>query len=324
LTGCLWAQDIHWSQFNWSPLNLNPALTGNFDGRWRFTGNYKDQWRAVSRPFQTIGISVDSRDFLNARNMNLGLLFYHDIAGTSKFKTVNIGIPFSYRIGLGRDSVHCIHLGFIPSFQQQSLDPSALTFDDQFNGWRYDPQRTSRDAYLIADKNSLVNFGAGITYTHQSKKGWSLMVGYGAQNITNPHLRWMLGENAKLWRRDNFHAFAYLPVGKRWFLTPSAVYSKQGKASELLAGSEINMLLDHHRYRYRAVFLGAFTRFSDAYIGVAGFYYNSWRFGVSYDINASPFVAATNMRGGIEFSVIYILRELLPGRDNFKYCPVFL
>jgi len=34
-------QDIHLSQFNASPQNLNPAQTGLFDGDWRFVGNHK-------------------------------------------------------------------------------------------------------------------------------------------------------------------------------------------------------------------------------------------------------------------------------------------
>jgi len=32
-------QDIHFSQYNMSPLNLNPAFTGSFDGDYRAGGN---------------------------------------------------------------------------------------------------------------------------------------------------------------------------------------------------------------------------------------------------------------------------------------------
>jgi hypothetical protein len=40
------AQDPHFSQFFASPLTLNPALTGKFDGVLRVAGNYRDQWPA--------------------------------------------------------------------------------------------------------------------------------------------------------------------------------------------------------------------------------------------------------------------------------------
>ena len=46
----VFAQDIHLSQYNASPLNLNPSLTGLFDGDFRFVGNQKTQWTSVSVP----------------------------------------------------------------------------------------------------------------------------------------------------------------------------------------------------------------------------------------------------------------------------------
>jgi len=38
------AQDPNFSQFFASPLTLNPALTGKFDGNFRLAGNYRNQW----------------------------------------------------------------------------------------------------------------------------------------------------------------------------------------------------------------------------------------------------------------------------------------
>ncbi|NDE62604.1 MAG: type IX secretion system membrane protein PorP/SprF, partial [Cyclobacteriaceae bacterium] len=59
---CLFrAQDIHWSQFNDNPIFQNPANTGEFLGDTRFIGNFKDQWRSVSVPFQTFSVSVDRK-----------------------------------------------------------------------------------------------------------------------------------------------------------------------------------------------------------------------------------------------------------------------
>ena len=42
------AQDIHFSQFNMSPGNLNPAFTGFFDGDVRGVANYRSQWRFLA------------------------------------------------------------------------------------------------------------------------------------------------------------------------------------------------------------------------------------------------------------------------------------
>ena len=52
------AQDIHFSQFNETPVLLNPALSCTaFDTR--IIANYKNQWASVTTPFRTYGISIE-------------------------------------------------------------------------------------------------------------------------------------------------------------------------------------------------------------------------------------------------------------------------
>jgi len=62
-TATLTAQDIHFSQFYSSPLNLNPALTGVMNCNVRLSGNYRNQWASVlkANAFSTYSISYDQR-----------------------------------------------------------------------------------------------------------------------------------------------------------------------------------------------------------------------------------------------------------------------
>ena len=52
-------QDPHFSQFFVSPLTLNPAYTGKFDGEYRFSGNYKKQWPTINNAFTTSTAAID-------------------------------------------------------------------------------------------------------------------------------------------------------------------------------------------------------------------------------------------------------------------------
>lgn len=61
-------QDIHFSQFYASPLTLNPANTGLFNGNIRGVLNYRNQWNSFA-PFNTYAGSVD---------MNFGQRFLKD------------------------------------------------------------------------------------------------------------------------------------------------------------------------------------------------------------------------------------------------------
>ena len=53
------AQDPNFSQFFASPLTLNPAMTGLFDGTFRVAGNYRNQWPTINNAFLTKTASVD-------------------------------------------------------------------------------------------------------------------------------------------------------------------------------------------------------------------------------------------------------------------------
>ena len=61
LTNFLVAQDIHFSQFNMSPVNLNPAFTGFFDGDYRGVANYRSQWSSVPVSYSTVSLQADLR-----------------------------------------------------------------------------------------------------------------------------------------------------------------------------------------------------------------------------------------------------------------------
>src|SRR6187549_3455021 len=53
------AQDPHFSQFFASPLTLNPAFTGKFDGQFRLAANHRDQWPSIPKAYVTTSASVD-------------------------------------------------------------------------------------------------------------------------------------------------------------------------------------------------------------------------------------------------------------------------
>src|ERR1044071_9081282 len=53
------AQDPNFSQFFASPITLNPALTGKFDGVYRFAANYRNQWPTINNAYTTATASFD-------------------------------------------------------------------------------------------------------------------------------------------------------------------------------------------------------------------------------------------------------------------------
>src|SRR3954464_15769048 len=85
------SQDLHFSQFNFSPLNENPANTNLFDGDYRFVGNYKNQWSSVPVKFNTISLSAEM-NFITLKNNDRvggGFLLFYDREGDSRFTSIS-------------------------------------------------------------------------------------------------------------------------------------------------------------------------------------------------------------------------------------------
>ena len=57
------AQDAFFAQYYASPLNVNPAMMGVFQGQWRMNTNYRQQWSGIFSdvPLRTIHASFDYR-----------------------------------------------------------------------------------------------------------------------------------------------------------------------------------------------------------------------------------------------------------------------
>ena len=57
------AQDIHFSQFDETPLLLNPANTGIHHDL-RVITNYRDQWQSIGAPYKTFAFAADAKLFV--------------------------------------------------------------------------------------------------------------------------------------------------------------------------------------------------------------------------------------------------------------------
>ena len=126
------AQDIHYSQFNASPQNLNPAQTGLFDGDWRFVGNFRSQWSVIPVPYRTFSIATDTRLKTKLENdvPAVGLIINTDKSGDSKFTTTQIFASGAYIKKLNKDSTHFVSVGIQPGVTSKSFNLAALTFED--------------------------------------------------------------------------------------------------------------------------------------------------------------------------------------------------
>lgn len=317
------AQDIHFSQFYNSPLNLNPANAGSFDGNYRFAGNYRNQWNSVTIPYSTFSMSADAKNLFGKKNVGGGILFNHDNTGDSRYRTTIVNVAGSYGFNFRTDSSDLLSIGVQVGFTNKTLSYDELRFDAQYNGINFNGGLPSRESFNT-NTQSFVNLHAGLAYNIQLAERKKFEVGAGFFNLTNPNESYFNNQEIKIDTRYNFYLSYQFPISNRIDLLPASFYMQQGKYFEYVIGSRGKYILSDLPGASQSAYIGLFFRTKDAGFITAEYDYNNWHFGLSYDINLSTLRQASSGRGGIELSAIYIFKLFKPTKRRHIICPDYI
>jgi type IX secretion system PorP/SprF family membrane protein len=312
------AQDIHFTQSQQTPMLINPAATGMFNGWERVTANHKNQWVNTGTKFFTTSLAADMNFFKpkrgNKAHMGFGLQLYNDIGGDSKFGIKQALFNVSAIVPVAE--MQTLSAGLQFGLGQRTGNLNGLIFSNQFNGEVLDPTINSMEY------NNLVTFiypdvSAGLLYRYGNHNigftrddATELTVGAAYFHINSPEMNYRIGFKEQLYSKWVFHG-SFL---KDFPGTSSGieVYFNeflQGPHSETLFGAI---------YRYRissgskttglsrdAYFMiGMNYRWKDAVCPLIYVQLSSFKFGISYDVTISEFGQASRS-GGLEFSLTY-------------------
>jgi type IX secretion system PorP/SprF family membrane protein len=321
------AQDPNFSQFFASPLTLNPASTGKFDGLFRLAGNYRNQWPTINNAFTTKTISADfhllRNQIADIDRWGVGVLALSDQNGNGALTTNQFLISTAFHKGLDEDGYHQIGAGFQGSFTDKRLDVSKLDFEDELTALGF----TGTTAEIFPQNALKVKYfdvNAGILYNGSSNGYNNFYLGASMYHINRPKETFQGGQ-FYLNSRTTLQAGGRLPMGLYNALHFSANYSFQANANNLMFGGAYALNLNYDDANPVNLYLGTWARFnnvSDAIIPYVGVEFGDLQFGATYDVNVSSLQPASNMRGGIEISLIYIKKPV--DRDLKKLnCPKF-
>ena len=317
------AQDIHFSQFNASYLNLNPALTGNFDGTYRFNANFRNQWSSIAEPFRTFAFSVEKRSpFYQVPNLHLGLSFFNDEAGLGGLQQTQVNINVGYDYALNQDSTFIALGGIQAGYSARSINFNAFSFDQQYNGVRFNENLNNGENFNQNTTSSL-NLAAGLGFAYLIDHRKKITANASFFNLSRPDQNFQ-EVSVPLELRSNFSLSADYMLAEDLDLLPSVLYSQQGDFSELVIGSNVRYRFEKDRSLGTNLYGGLWYRNKDAFIVQLGLDYQQWNFGLSYDLNVSDLRTATNRRGGLELALTYIFKEFKPSTRRYKVCPSFM
>ncbi|MEK7254806.1 MAG: PorP/SprF family type IX secretion system membrane protein [Bacteroidota bacterium] len=320
------SQDIHYSQFHLSPANLNPGLTGAFNGDLRFVSNFKPQWHSVPVSYMQFTSAIDTRFFNKDANGPLAasLFLDYDQAGDSRLTYFQISMGGSYSINLDKDRRNYLTLGLTASAIQRSYDPYQLYFPEKWNpNQGFDPTAVLTEDFT----NTKVVFGdvsTGINLHLAAPRDRSSMdVGLGVFHATEPVKSFDENVDVRLDRRYSVYATGNKVINSHFDMLVHGMGQVQGKYTEVLFGAGSRYFLVSRQTKVAAIDAGVSYRFNDAVIPYLGFHYNGWQITASYDVNLSQFKEATLGLGGLEISAIYIIADV-PFKSYCPHCPAFL
>ena len=334
LGGRLAAQDLALSQFYAAPLLLNPAMTGLFDGKYRVSCSYRNQWNSPFRreSFKSFTAGLDVRFPLKRRRDYFagGLVFYSDRVGSGSFNSTQVALSLSFHKTLDAKGKHFIGGGFQAGMLQRNVTYDGLTFDDQFNG--IDGYTLGTNEALPTNSLARGDMAAGLYWQVDLGKQNAFYLGAAAHHLNSPDVSFTDVEGAPLNRlfiKTSFQMGASLPFGRRnnrHVFLPRIVALWQGPHLALNAGTNVRLGLTE--YDNVALHLGAWARpvrdaakgFSlDALVFFAGLEYKGLNLGLSYDANLTDFSATGPFRSALEVSVVFIGNY----DDDLVACPTF-
>jgi len=329
-------QDVHFSQNAAANLYVNPALTGIMDGDYRGVLVYRNQWGSVTAgtPFRTIYGSFDMKFRGGSSNnyLGAGLMIYSDQAGESNmFSTNHIELSAAYNMSITENGV--LSAGLIGGVINQGFSESDAQFGSQWNGSEPDPTMASGEV-LPNTSVFYPTLGAGLMFYSAMDTRTNLYVGGGVYHINTPTVSFT-DVQGRLASKITAQLGGSYKLNRTIDIVPSAFLFLQGKAFGTNFGSLVRYVFeDADSYKgavEKAFGIGAHLRLvgnqdkaviTDAIIFHCKLDFESFRVGLSYDVNVSALQVATAKRGGFEVSLTYTAGER-DQRGGRLECPKF-
>ncbi len=344
----LQAQDIHFSQYNMSPMTLNPANIGNFEGTARIGGIYRGQWASVignKGQYKTPSVWVDApiiRGFRKRDWVGVGFVFFSDKAGAGKLTHTAAKIGASYHLSLDKKGNAYLTLGAQYGqagrklntedlqFELGFLNPTptgeynqgaAVDFANQTEG-KSDWSDIDGGIVLRAKLNKRMDMSIGYSMYHIGKGKYGLVTsGGGGGTSTGTQTS---SSSDEISRRSVVTGLFNIKLTDKFSVGPSFLYQTMSGADEISLQALGAYQFNKEKDIDLNFGLGYRLTGGDAIYPMVGARYKTLRVGLAYDVNISSLNQASNYRGGFEIAANYIIKIYKPAVVKTKVlCPRF-
>ncbi len=322
------AQDLHFSQWFNSPLTTNPANTGFIpDADYRLGVNYRNQWSTImTMPYKTMSVWGDAqifRDRIESGWLGVGGAILRDAAGSGSLTSTKVYASFAYHQMLAES--HLLSAGFNVGWVNKRINTTELKFPDQFDGKFFD-KNLPTSVIIDHPNTNYLDVQVGLNYAYFPTDRLYLNGGVSVWHLNTPRESFFitdpLGFDSRLARRYIAFANASIKVNDEIIINPMAYFTTQAKASELVAGGNIQYNLSGDG-EYQLIG-GLYYRPGDAFIPMVGFEWKNIKLIFSYDATTSSLRNFNGGRGAYEFALLrHGFYDTYNGDRRQSMCPSF-
>lgn len=162
------SQDVQLSQYDASPILLNPGLTGMKQNlKYRVIQQYRNQWDAVTRKsFVTTSLAYD----MNIQQ-NGGRAYIINDNSSRVYNSFSMVLSGAHDITIGNQDKHHLTVGLQTGFILKSLRLNQYTFDRQYYQGTFDTDLPSGETFERSKRfMPEINFGFAYINTDDAKK----------------------------------------------------------------------------------------------------------------------------------------------------------
>jgi type IX secretion system PorP/SprF family membrane protein len=337
------AQDIHFSQYNMSPMTLNPANIGAFEGTARIGGIYRGQWASVlkNNSFKTPSLWVDAPIITGFRKrdwVGVGLVFFTDKAGAGSLTHTAAKLGASYHLALDKKGNAYLTIGAQYGQAGRRINAEGLTFEEGYlnplpNGGHNSGAAVDFVSQREA-KSDWSDIDGGITLRAKLNKRMDMSIGYAMYHIGRGRYGLVTSggtggtggstSSDEIARRSVVTGLFNIKLNNKLTVGPSFMYQTMSGADEISLQALGSYLFNAEKDIDINFGLGYRLTGGDAVYPMVGARYKNLRVGLAYDINISDLSAETNYRGGFEIAANYIIKIYKPAVVKTKVlCPRF-
>ncbi len=287
------AQDVVFTQFNQSPLTLNPALTGVFDGEARVVGNYRNQWSSIlgGDAYNAFSFSVDKRFAIGNGYLDVGLVGHTDRSGELNLGTKQVKTSLSYIIHLGKseNSSHYLSIGQDIGISQREMFGSGLEVQN----------------FIDSDHLDLTT---GLNWISQLKGRNRFNIGIAVHHVNKTKFEFPNDFQEVLSRRLSLHGGGEIELSEIISLTPMFLFNRQGDFNDLYFGLGLRKYFSedlNSSYFEIGVLGGARSSRNNVSSTIVKVRHKQFMIGLSFDLTTSELAQAGSFDGGLELSLGY-------------------